>query len=435
MATLSVFGTMGGTSSTENVTFIGTGTTWTSTAPTFAMTGTGNSIGSIVVVDDTHATAVVTCGAVNSPWIVTDSTTGATTTFTIAAATTYDITDASIYGHSVQIEGLPTLGTSWGGIYDGCIRFRGTIGQVDVLSANMEFCRIAIDGVMQNVPTPTYYALPAGYTWQCFAIGLDATTEHEYKLYFGSISGTKSFYVEKVRTYGGSGLNAASIPARPIVAIQGDSVTTGSGIPGFDSTLCWPSRLGAASSLQIANRSYASGSISQGNPTNPSYAPNSVAQNTDRITGLAVAPTVIYFLDGVVDVLDLNTGPDLTQFGTDYAAILAAWRGAWPNAWIICPKIQPNGPDGTSLSAVAPYNTMIAAAVTAAADPRITLSTAIYDIVVSTGLTGYHPHVAESVQWAAIIAGEIYGAFNRKPASGGGQLGAFKGGLMTSGRM
>ena len=68
-----------GNSNISTVTFIGTGTTWQSTAPTFTPSGlAGVSCGSVTVVSNLVATAPVTAGTTNGNVTWTDSTTSAT---------------------------------------------------------------------------------------------------------------------------------------------------------------------------------------------------------------------------------------------------------------------------------------------------------------------------------------------------------------------
>ena len=316
------------------------------------------------------------------------------------AATTYDITDSSVYGHYVQVEGAATLTTSdgtpcWTAPIDACVRFRATCAQIEVFANFSDFTtwQLSIDGVSQggsssNIPGSS----GSDFVWKTVGTGLDPTTEHEYMIRFGSTAGTSCF-VNSIRTYGGTGLDTAVLAVRPLVEGIGDSVMTGAGIPNFDSTLSFMSDLGSISGYQVSNR--AIGSL-------PISGPSGLAQtDLSYVTGLSPAPTVIYFLDGVADVLN---NLDLTQFGVDYAACLSALRSAYPSAWIVCAEIQPGSPSST---AVDPYNAEIATAVTNAADDRIVLSSVIHDLTISEGLTGYHPHVAESAEWAAAMQAEI----------------------------
>jgi hypothetical protein len=79
MATLDVSPTKVRPSRVQTITFIGAGTTWTGSAPTFTPSGVaGVSAGSVTVVSDTVATAPVTYGAAVGLVTWTDSTTSAT---------------------------------------------------------------------------------------------------------------------------------------------------------------------------------------------------------------------------------------------------------------------------------------------------------------------------------------------------------------------
>jgi hypothetical protein len=434
-ASVSTFGSYGGTSLTEPITLTGVNTLWSADSPTFSIGGAGNSIGSISVASNTSATAVVTCGSVNGAYTITDPSTGAICTFNVATPYTYDLTDASIYGHYIQMEGAPALGTfggitSWSGPQDCAIRFRGSIGQIDVFAVTAQYTtfRLAIDRVPQNAGATQAQVDSGGvHAWKPHASGLDTATEHEYLVYFGSTSGT-AMYCAKIRVFGGTGLNTAALAARPLVTGIGDSVMTGAGIPGFDSTQAFMAQLGMTSRYQVANRATGSRAISSGGG-----AGTGVVGNLSSYAGLSPAPAVLYFLDGVVDVLDSYS---TTTFGTDYATCIAAFRTDYPNALIICAKIQPNGPSGAALTVVDPYNAQIAAKQAAAADAKMPLSSVIHDLVVTEGLTGYHAHVAESVQWAAAMASEIDTLLVSGTSSGvqsGGRLGGKRSGIRTGG--
>jgi len=79
MATLDVSPTKVRPSHVRKLTYIGSGTTWTVSPPTFTPTGVaGVSAGSVTVVSDTVATATVTYGAAVGLVTWTDSTTSAT---------------------------------------------------------------------------------------------------------------------------------------------------------------------------------------------------------------------------------------------------------------------------------------------------------------------------------------------------------------------
>jgi len=430
MASLSVFGTMGGTSSPEPVTFTGTGTVWLSGAPTFAMTGAGNSVGSIVVVDDTHCRAVVTCGSTNGPFVITDSTTSATCTFTIATARTYDLTDPSIYGHYVQIEGGLVLTSLSGTVcwnnagvsYDTEIRFRATCAQIDfqqLISNGVN--RLSIDRVDQDLGSSRFIPGLATFGWWCHSTGLDPTTEHEYICWWGgSNQGRGNPGVTQLRLLGGTGINTAPVAARPLVVAPGDSVGIGAGIIGggyidSDSTVCFWHDLGVISNYQVSNHSQGSQPISRrpvslGGPTGTEAY---TAGETAFIVATTPTPIVVYVLIGVVDVLGLYpTG----QFGIDYRTMIEAYRAGLPAALIICPHIQPRGPTGTDLHKPDLYNAQIDAVVAALGDPRIVVSTVIYDVVKASGLVGYHPNYADSPGWAAAIKTELDGLLG--PASG-----------------
>ena len=154
--------------------------------------------------------------------------------------------------------------------------------------------------------------------------------------------------------------------------------------------------LGMLSGYQVANRTIGSQAISSGGGPG-----TGVVGNLSSYTSLSPAPAVVYFLDGVVDVLDsYNT----TQFGTDYATCISAFRSAYHNVMIIFAQIQPYSASDTAAN---PYNAQIVSAVTAAANVKTPLSAVIRNLVISSGLIGYHPHVAESRAWANAMMSEI----------------------------
>lgn len=74
-------------STTRTVTFIGIGTSWLSSAPTFTPSGvSGVSCGTVTVVSDTKATAPVTTGTATGTATWTDSTTSATARQAVGAS-------------------------------------------------------------------------------------------------------------------------------------------------------------------------------------------------------------------------------------------------------------------------------------------------------------------------------------------------------------
>ncbi len=415
MANLSVYGAMGGTSLTEPVTFTGTGTLWNTNSPIFTITGAGNSVGTATVIDDTHATATITCGSTPGPYTVSDSFAGVSCTFTIATAFTYDITDASIYGHYVQVEGSPQLTsaggrTCWNDPLDGCFRFRATCGQIDA------FCfraggpiRLAIDGVNQDTTNSTLTVGSGIFAWVPWGTGLDLTAEHEYQVWWGGLSGASYMYGAQLRVFGGTGLNTAALPARKMVAGPGDSVGAGAGIGSgnvhfYDSTLCFWHDLAVQSSYQIANKSRGSQFLSSAGGIDS----QSVAPWLANVYGVVPTASVIYIITAVADVLANYNGSQLTQFGSDCQTILTSYRANLPNAWIIFNHIHPHDPTSTTVD---PYNVKIDAAVAAMADPKIKVSTVIYDLVKASGLVNYHPNVTDCVPWAAAIKQDIDALF------------------------
>ena len=92
--------------------------------------------------------------------------------------------------------------------------------------------------------------------------GLDAANEHEYMVWWGSGAIGNTMYVSQLQTLGGTGLDTANLPARPVVACYGDSIMTGSGIPNFDSTLSFVHDLGVMSNYQVSNQAQADTQVS-----------------------------------------------------------------------------------------------------------------------------------------------------------------------------
>jgi len=79
MATLDVSPTRVAPNQSRTVTWIGSGTSWLSAAPTFTPSGlAGVSVGAVTVVSDTVATATVTYGTATGILTWTDSTTSQT---------------------------------------------------------------------------------------------------------------------------------------------------------------------------------------------------------------------------------------------------------------------------------------------------------------------------------------------------------------------
>ena len=113
----------------------------------------------------------------------------------------------------------------------------------------------------------------------------------------------------------------------------------------------------------------------------------------------------MYILYGYVDMAN---SVSTATFGAAYAAMLTAIRAGLPNAWIVCAEIPKDNPTGAD---IAPYNSEIQSVVTAAADPKIVLSTGIYDYM--TGASDSpHPNQAQSTQIAMIMQSEIDSLLN-----------------------
>lgn len=410
-ATIAVAPLLGGVSTTTAIALTGVNTLWATDTPTFTISGTGNSLGTFVYTNATAATAIATLAATTGTFTITDPSTGATCTFRGVTIFTYDLLDSGIYNQYIQLEGYPAQGTyggitSWSGQQDCCIRFRGSIEQIEVFAVTHVYTefRLAIDGIGQ---TSTLQIDSGGvHAWKLFFTGLNPAVEHEYQLWFGSTSGTH-MYCQKVRVLGGTGINTTVLSRRPAVVGIGDSVMSGAGIPTFNSTLAFMADLGMISRFQICNKAIGSRAISSGGG-----AGTGVVGNLSEYTALSPEPEVIYFLDGVVDVLDSYS---TTTFATDYATCIAAFRSAYPSALIICAKIQPYNAVSTLVD---PYNVKIANAVTAAADPRIILSSVIHDLTITEGLVGYHPGIVESTEWAAAMKVEIDSLFFIPTSSG-----------------
>ncbi len=89
MANLSVSIASGNALSTVHVTLTGIGTLWLTNSPILGITGTGNSIVLETIVDDTHATATITCGPTNGLFIISDSFSGVSCTFAIPTLVSY----------------------------------------------------------------------------------------------------------------------------------------------------------------------------------------------------------------------------------------------------------------------------------------------------------------------------------------------------------
>ena len=94
-ATLSISPTGGTPSSTVSLALTGGNTVWTQETPVGLFTvsgGTGASIGTPTVTANTSATAMLTVGSATGTLVITDHSTGATTTFSASAATNFTIT-------------------------------------------------------------------------------------------------------------------------------------------------------------------------------------------------------------------------------------------------------------------------------------------------------------------------------------------------------
>ncbi len=219
-------------------------------------------------------------------------------------------------------------------------------------------------------------------------------------IWFGGVAGLSTMYLSDLRLIGGNGPNTTTLSVRPTIVFIGDSVSIGAQIlPDHNSSLSYIPDLGAISNYQVCNLSVGSRSIS-GNT-------GSVVSNLSDYSGLSPAPFAMYFLCGVVDILD---DLDVTQFGTDYASCLSAFRSDYPNTLIICALIQP---DVLMPTAIIPYNAEITSKTIAANDLKMVLSSVIHDIVVTEELIGYHPHIIESREWAIGIMHEMNSHSNK----------------------
>jgi hypothetical protein len=106
--TLSVSPSIFYASTPVTATLTGVGTTWTTTVPTLTVTGTaaaGTTIGSVVVLSDTSATALVTPGRTVGSITFHDSTTTATASASVATAPTMWSYMSSVVGFSAGLVG------------------------------------------------------------------------------------------------------------------------------------------------------------------------------------------------------------------------------------------------------------------------------------------------------------------------------------------
>jgi lysophospholipase L1-like esterase len=391
-------------STTPTLTLTGTNTVWTqeTAAGLFTVTGgSGASIGTPTVTTDTAATVVLTDGSAAGALTITDtSVTGSTATFTVL--TVYDLTSPSVYGVYVQIEGAPTLATnfgtsSWavaypvGGAFrpEGAIRFKATISTLAVYAyLDGSVVRISIDGTDAGSVT---LANTSAYGWTTVSTSLDSANQHEYLLSWGA-SGNTGMFVAKVGTGGGTGLNTATLAARPLIAFYGDSITQGTTGTGNDATLNWTHHVGRLAGYQVAN-------LGIGSTTVVGSGSSGQARTAD-LTTLGTVPTVVLIMYGVNDVGVSST----STFQTAYSSMLTAIRTGLPNAFIICEAIMHYPADS---NAQVPYNTAIAAAVAAQANAKTVYRSGGFTNYDQSAGGGLHPSDVGSGQVAAQIASEV----------------------------
>lgn len=372
----------------------------------------------------TTSPVVIGIGASTGTFTVTPSSAGAnnvtlgagTTGLTIAGSpisytglTSYDLTNSSVYGHYVQIEGggPSGLATNFGTLSwcvpffvsssyatEGAIRFRATIGQLDVhCYLNGSPVRLTIDRVDTSVVT---LANTSAYGWATISSSLDSANEHEYLLSWGSGGNFGlGMYVDQIRTTGGTGLNTANLTARPTCAFFGDSITFGIDGPG-DATLNWTHLLSLNKGWQVANRGIGS--------TGVYFGGSSGQTRTADITGITPAPGIVCVMYGVNDIGNSTQ----LQFTNAYTAMLTALRTGLPSAWLVCEAILH---DGANNAAIDTYNGYIQTAVTGQANARTIYRHGGLDNY-NTINGGLHPNVAGSIQVANGMAPDFsFGGF------------------------
>lgn len=334
--------------------------------------------------------------------------------FTAAAAptVTVDVTDGSVYGHYVRVEGEARLfanyGTSSWSTYgdettyvypDLGIRFRATCTQLD-LHTYLNGCpvRLAVDGV--DVASATLANTSSWGNTSGLFTGLDGANEHEYLISFGN-----NAFVDKVVITGS--VNTAALAEHPVIACYGDSITLGHANTGNDATLSYAHKLGLLLGYQPVNRGIGSTYVTNQGPLSGSI-------RTGDVTGIGTTfspasgpvPSVVLILYGVNDV---DSGSiTATAFGTAYSTMLAAIRAGLPGATIVCEAILRANTLADTFQD--PFNAKIAEVVAAMSDPKIMYKHGGYDAYDPEVGGGIHPTGSGYTPIAAAFHADILAA-------------------------
>ena len=412
-ASFAISPTSGNTGTTPTITATGTNTLWThETASTlFTLSGgTGASISLTSVTSDTAATFTLTVGSAPGTLTITDAPTGDTASLTAANYTVSSLTGSPSY---IVMEGVWQTGT-WNGqagfvnntnssvrACDGVISFRATIATLDLYCMpNSTPVRLMVDGVDQS--SGITLSSSSVWDWETCWSGLDATAEHGYRIYTGGAG--EFFYINQIRTSGGSGLNTTQpMPVRPLIAAYGDSVVMGQAGNGGDSTLGHIHDLSRITGYQTANCASGSEEVSVEGKL-----------RTADVTSLAnPKPSIVFVQHGQVDCMDSVTQ---SVFGAAYLSMIQAIRAGLPQVFIVCEALHGATSGDTSRAA---YNTTIQAQVAALADRRIVYDTSIINNFnwAAYGDASVHFNAAGSLDVAQILAAAFAGFLPGNPAA------------------
>jgi lysophospholipase L1-like esterase len=328
------------------------------------------------------------------------------TSATPANITTYDLTDTTIAGVSIQVEGGAMLGTfggstAWGqsssNWTDGGLHFKlstsGSPATIEVETWNNG----AVIRTAKNLTDVDHGTATTGsnaYGWVTVATGLDASAGPDIVLSWGM-----TMFVRKVRVTNAA-INTSYLSARKVLAGYGDSITLGQAGTGGDSTLSWLHLAGLALNYQVLNRGIGSTAVVGSGTAGEA--------RTADVTGGAGLPTpdVLVVLYGTNDA---GAGTAQGTFGASELHMLRQLQTGLPSTAIVVERLLKTGVGDTTRDA---YSTTIAAQVSALNCPKVTYAQGMYGAY--DGSDGVHPVPgAHMTALAAAVVADV-------PAGGGG---------------
>lgn len=233
------------------------------------------------------------------------------TTYLFGLYPNYFKADGSL---TLQMIGFQPCLNNADGIFtdDGSVRFRGTLTGLQIFGYGTGILyRVAIDGVDSG---STYLSAPRSGTFDWVPLGTsyDGGAEHEYRISFGGSSGGNTGYLVGLMALGGTVNTTTTLPAQPMWAPVGDSITAGKDGTGNDNGLSWAHLISLAKGVGIRNDAHSGYSAYMNGATLAA-----------AITGLPVVPDRVPILLGVNDAVAIQASTETVgQFQAAYQSML-----------------------------------------------------------------------------------------------------------------